>query len=137
MMAKKIGLLLGLGLVACFCMAAMPVDGGTSGFHWLDIVKGLVSGAVAAALGYVKSQSEKFNAAKFAKTSIFGGIVGGIAAWRGTSMDEAEKWAAMIGVSLAFSFIWDALIRKVAAPGIAKVRMLAQARAQARAVKKD
>lgn len=86
-----------------------------------DIAKGLGAGAIAAAIGYVKSQGEKFDPAKFGKTVVFGGIVGIIAAWKGTSMDEAEKWASMIGVSLAFSFIWDAFARKVAAPGIKRM----------------
>lgn len=86
-----------------------------------DIAKGLGAGAIAAAIGYMKSQGEKFDFAKFGKTVVFGGIVGIIAAWKGTNMDEAEKWAAMVGVSLAFSFVWDAFARKVAAPGLKRM----------------
>lgn len=118
----------GIVAVVVFCLGATPADTATSSFNWHDIVKGLVSGVIAAAIGFAKSENEKLDFAKFAKTVIFGGIVGVISAWKGTSMDEAEKWASMTGVSIVFTSVWDALVRRVATPGIAKVMARAQAK---------
>lgn len=127
---KKAFVLLGLAMVAVFCMAAQtaPAPEGTvvvaaaSGIHWMDIVKGLVAGAIAAAIGYFKSQDlQKLEILKLAKTVIFGGVIGGVAAWRGTSLPETEKWAAMVGLSFALTYVWDIIVRRAAQPVVAKV----------------
>lgn len=130
-MNRKVWALVGLMAVCLLCVAAQaaPAAPGAaaSAFNWMDVLKGLVAGAVAAAIGYFKSQSiEKLEIPKLAKTVIFGGVVGALAAWRGTSIPEAEKWAAMIGLSFAFTYVWDIILRRVATPGIAK--MMARAR---------
>lgn len=129
---KKGLTLFGLGLVVLFCVAAQaapPAEAGVavvastgSTFNWMDVVKGLVSGAIAAAIGYFKAQDlQKLEIMKLVKTVIFGGIVGSIAGWRGTSLPEAEKWTAMIGVSFAFTYAWDIIVRRVTQPVVSKV----------------
>lgn len=114
-------------VVAVLCVAAQAPAAAASTFNWMDILKGLASGAIAAAIGYFKAQSlEKPEVAKLAKTVIFGGIVGAVAAWRGSTIPEAEKWTAMVGLSFVLTFLWDIIMRRVATPGIAK--MMARAR---------
>lgn len=129
---KKALTFLGLAMVVMFCVAAQaaPAPEGVvvapaaaaSSFNWMDIVKGLVAGAIAAAIGYFKSQDlQKLEILKLAKTVIFGGVIGGVAAWRGTSLPETEKWAAMVGLSFALTYVWDIIVRRAAQPVVAKV----------------
>ena len=65
----------------------------------IGIGKGLVFGAIAGGLGYIKNETwESFDPYKFTKVLIIGGVVGGIAG-TGTSLSEAS---AIIGTEFGF-----------------------------------
>jgi len=84
----------------------------------IEIVKGIVvgaiCGAVTALLGYAKSvTSEKFEPAKAAQTIVVGAVVGGVSGYYGWTYEEAEEWATNIGLTTLVEYLKKAIWRKI------------------------
>jgi hypothetical protein len=80
------------------------------------IIAGLVAGLIASAIGYIKTNAEKFEAEKFFITVALGAIVGAIGGYMGISYASAEIYLANIGAVYLIDYILKAIWRRWIAP---------------------
>ena len=75
---------------------------------FIEILKGAVSGAGVAFLGYAKSNTkESFDGPKFLKTVVIGGVVGGVSAFTGQTPTNVE---AEIGQYALVTYVLDSAV---------------------------
>jgi hypothetical protein len=83
----------------------------------VDTAKGAFAGVVASGIGYVKRpENEKFNAKKFTKTVITGGVVGAIGSGLNVPIETAETYAALPLVVYGIDAAVTVVARKVVTP---------------------
>jgi hypothetical protein len=85
----------------------------------VDVAKGAGAGAVAAVVGYLKKpKDEEFDSAKFTKTVVVGGVVGGLAAGLNVPVESAEAYVAYPLAVYGVDAVVKAVNRKVVAPAV-------------------
>jgi len=77
-------------------------------------VKGLISGAVTALLGYAKNAKvEDFDPKKAFQTICVGAFIGAVAGIYGYDYNTAEEWLTSIGAITVFEYVKKTLIRRL------------------------
>ena len=77
------------------------------------VLAGILSGALTAFTGYLKSAGEKFQPKKAIQTIIVGGLVGGIAGYTGWTYTQAYEWASTVGIITLAEYIKKAVWRRL------------------------
>ena len=74
---------------------------------------GVVSGCIAATLGYLKSAGADFDLKNFAQTVVVGGFVGGVAGYQGVTYAEAGDYLLTTGGLTLFEYVKKTVLRRV------------------------
>jgi hypothetical protein len=78
------------------------------------IISGIISGAMAAGIGYIKgTKLEKFNKMKLFITLFVGAVVGGFAGYQGWEYQTAYEYFTTIGAVYIIEFIGKAIYRRL------------------------
>ncbi len=79
----------------------------------LGIGGGILSGLMAAALGYAKNVGAEFDDKAFIQTVIIGMFVGAVAAYMGMTYDNAMAYVTTTGGLVLFEYIEKSIWRRV------------------------
>jgi phage shock protein PspC (stress-responsive transcriptional regulator) len=90
----------------------------------VGVLKGVAAGAGAAFIGYFKNKGESFEALKFTRTVIVGGITGGLAGGFGLDPQTIEVYLAYPLVVLGIDAAVKAISRRVVVPIYEKLKEL-------------
>ena len=88
----------------------------------IGLVKGFVAGVGASFIGYFKNKGEPFDAKKFTRTVIVGGITGALADGLGLAPDTIELYLAYPLVVLGIDAAVKAIARRVVVPAYEKLK---------------
>ncbi len=79
----------------------------------IGVAGGILSGLMAAALGYAKNVGSEFDDKAFIKTVVIGMFVGAVAAYMGLSYENAMAYVTTTGGLVLFEYVEKAIWRRI------------------------